>query len=307
MRRYLFNRIIQGLILLLVGSLIIFLLSRLTGDPLHVMLSETATQEDYEIMERYLGLDKPLYVQYGIFLSNIVRGDFGKSIRYQRPVFDFIKDRFYPTLLLTVAAILVSVIIAIPGGVLAAINKNKWQDSALKVMAILGQSIPNFWLGLVLIQVFCVRLGWLPTSGELGIKYLILPAFTLGFGSTAGILRITRSAMLEIRNMEYVTLARIKGLSERLVIWKHSLRNALIPVVTFSGVIFARFLMGAVVTETVFSWPGLGRLAYEAVMNRDFPLIQGVVMVFIGIYIVFNLIIDVLYVYIDPRISYAKK
>lgn len=246
-------------------------------------------------------------MQYWVFISKAVKGDFGRSIRYRRPVADFIFERAPATIKLAFAAAVVSFLFSLPFGVIAAIKRDKWQDLLAKSFAILGQSMPTFWLGIMLIQVFAVLLGWLPSGGSTSLRYWILPAFTIGFHSTAGLLRLTRSAMLDVLNSDYVRLARIKGVSERLVIWKHALRNAMIPVATFSGLIYVHMLMGSIVAETIFAWPGIGRLAYEAVRYRDFPMIQGLILLFVGLYIVFNLIIDVLYVYLDPRVRYVKE
>jgi peptide/nickel transport system permease protein len=308
MGRYLSVRIVQGIVTLFVASIIIFGLARLAGNPLDVILPEDAKKEDYEAMARHLGLDKPLPVQYLIFITQIGRGDWGVSISLRRPVKECILSRFPATLQLASAAVLISFLIAIPAGVLASVKRGKWQDIIVKGFAILGQSVPTFWLGIILIQLIAVQLGLLPVGGYGGgkITYLILPAIAQGYHSTAGILRLTRSAMLDVLSSDFVRLARIKGVSENLVIWKHAFRNALIPVITFSGLIFARMLMGSVVTETVFAWPGVGRLAYMAVKGSDFPLIQGIVIMFVGIYIVFNLAVDVLYCYLDPRIIYKK-
>jgi peptide/nickel transport system permease protein len=307
MSRYLTIRLLEGVVALFVASVMVFGLARLTGDPVQMMLPDTAGQAEQEALSRQLGLDKPLPVQYWVFISKAVKGDFGRSIRYRRPVADFIFERAPATIKLTFAAAVVSLLFSLPFGVIAAIKRNKWQDLLAKSFAILGQSMPTFWLGIMLIQVFAVLLGWLPAGGSMSLRYWILPAFTIGFHSTAGLLRLTRSAMLDVLNSDYVRLARIKGVSERLVIWKHALRNAMIPVATFSGLIYVHMLMGSIVAETIFAWPGIGRLAYEAVRYRDFPMIQGLILLFVGLYIVFNLIIDVLYVYLDPRVRYVKE
>jgi peptide/nickel transport system permease protein len=310
MTRYVAIRLVQGIVALFLATIIIFMLARLTGDPLDMMLPEDATQEDFELMTKYLGLDKPLMEQYWLFISNAAKGNLGRSLDLQIPVMEPILDRAPATIKLAVAAALASFLLSLPAGVLAAVKRDKWQDIIAKGFAILGQALPTFWLGIVLIQIFGVMLGWFPAGGYAGIKeikYWILPAITLGWHSTAGVLRLTRSAMLDVLSTDYVRLARIKGSSERLVIWKHALRNALIPVVTFSGVIDAHFLMGSVITETIFAWPGVGRLAYEAIVNRDFPVIQGLILIFVCIYIIVNLVIDISYAYLDPRVRYVKE
>ncbi len=308
MRRYILIRFGQGLIVVFAASVLIFFLTRLTGSPLDVLVPETATVAEYELMSKYLGLDKPIYEQYFLFLRKILKGDFGDSLRYRKPVIKFIIRRAPATFLLAGAAALFSMIISIPAGVLAAVSRNKWQDIIAKILAILGQSVPTFWLGIMLIQVFAVNFGWLPAGGYgRGIRFWILPAFCLGWHSTAGMLRLTRSEMIEVLSSDYVRLARIKGLGEGSVIWKHALSNAAIPVVTFFSNIFGRFLMGSVVTEVVFGWPGLGRLAYEAILYRDYPMVQGIVIVFVTLFVIINLFTDILYVYLDPRIRYVKE
>lgn len=308
MRRYIAVRLLQGIVALAVATIIIFGITRLTGNPVGLMLPEDASKEAYEAMTRHLGLDKPLPVQYWVFLTRAVKGDFGRSIHYRRSVMELIINRAPATIKLAVAAALVSFLISLPMGVVAALKRDKWQDIIAKSFAILGQSMPTFWLGILLVQVFAVHFNWFPPGGyRPGIQYWILPAITLGYHSTAGIVRLTRSAMLDVLSTDYIRLAKIKGVPERLVIWKHALKNAFIPVITFSGVVYIHFLMGSVVTEAIFAWPGVGMLAYEAVMKRDFPLIQGVIIIFVGLFIVFNLAIDILYVYLDPRIRYVKE
>ncbi|MFC2004077.1 ABC transporter permease [Chloroflexota bacterium] len=306
MSRYVMIRVVQGLVALIIATIVIFGLARLTGDPLDVMLPEEATEAEYEAMRKYLGLDKPLPVQYWVFISKAAQGDFGRSFLSRRPVMDIITERVPATFKLAGAAILISLLISLPVGILAAVKREKWQDQIAKGFAILGQATPAFWLGIMLILVFGVKLNWLPAGGYRGIESWILPAATMSTFSTAGILRLTRSSMLDTLSSDYVRLARIKGISERLVIWKHALRNALIPVITFGGVIYTHMLMGSVITETVFAWPGIGRLSYEAVMFRDFPLMQGLIMIFVAVYLVANLGIDILYVYLDPRVRYVK-
>ena len=307
MSRYVMIRLIQGIIALLIASIVVFCLARLTGNPLSMLLPDTATIEEQKELAKQMGLDKPLPVQYWVFISKAAQGDFGKSIRYRRPVISFIMERAPATIKLAFAAAVASFLIALPLGVIAATRRDKWEDYIAKAFAILGQSMPTFWLGIMLIQFFAVILGWFPAGGYGGFRYWILPAITIGYHSTAGVLRLTRSAMLDVLGSDYVRLARIKGVPNKLVIWKHALRNAMIPVVTFSGIIYIHLLMGSVVTETIFAWPGIGRLAYEAVIYRDFPMIQGLIILFVGLYIIFNLIIDLSYSYLDPRVRYVKE
>jgi len=304
-QRYLAQRILQGAVTLLVISLIIFLLARLSGDPLQIMLSEEATKEDYAIAAQHWGLDRPLTQQYLTFLGNALRGDFGRSIRLGRPALELVWERLPATLKLAGASIAVSLLIAIPIGVLSAVRRDTALDYVGKVIALLGQSMPSFWLGIVLIWVFAVMLGWLPASGTGGPQHFVLPAIALGWFQVAAVMRLVRSAMLDVLDSEYVKLARIKGVAERAVVWKHCLRNAMIPVVTLFGVFFALLVTGAIVTETVFAWPGVGRLTYEAVIFRDYPLLQAIILLKAVIVLGVNLVVDILYAYLDPRVRYA--
>lgn len=306
MERYLVQRVLQGALTLLVISLIVFLLARLSGDPLHIMLPEEATAEDYADAARQWGLDKPLPLQYLAFLGNALRGDLGKSIRLRRPTLELVLERLPATLQLAGASIAVSLLIAIPIGVLSAVRRDSALDYVGKVIALLGQSMPSFWLGIILIWVFAVMLGWLPASGRGGPEHYILPAIALGWYQVAAVMRLVRSAMLDVMDSEYVKLARIKGVAERSVVWKHCLRNAAIPPLTYIGFVVAVLLTGSVVIETVFSWPGIGLLAIDAVRYRDFPLVQTIVLIYAAKFVLINLVVDVLYVYLDPRIKYQQ-
>lgn len=308
MTRYVIVRLGQGILALVLGTVLVFALARLTGNPLDLMLPETATLEERQQMAEYLGLDKPLPVQYWVFLTKAVRGDFGKSLFFYRPVSALIIERLPATIKLGLTAMVISMLVAIPAGVYAAVKREKWQDGISKVFAIFGQSAPAFWLGIMLILVFAVNLGWLPPGGyEGGITYYILPALTVATFPIAGFLRLTRSSMLDILGTDYVRLARIKGLRERQVIWKHGLRNALIPVVTYSGVVFVHALTGSVIVESVFAWPGVGQLAYQALLWRDYPLIQGILVFTVGLFVLVNLTIDIVYVYLDPRVRFTRE
>lgn len=306
MERYLVQRVLQGALTLLVISLIVFLLARLSGDPLHIMLPEEATAEDYADAARRWGLDKPLPLQYLAFLGNALRGDLGKSIRLRRPTLELVLERLPATLQLAGASIAVSLLIAVPIGVLSAVKRDSALDYVGKVIALLGQSMPSFWLGIVLIWVFAVMLGWLPASGRGGPEHFILPAIALGWYQVAAVMRLVRSAMLDVMDSEYVKLARIKGVTERSVVWKHCLRNAAIPPLTYIGFVVAVLLTGSVVIETVFSWPGIGLLAIDAVRYRDFPLVQTIVLIYAAKFVLINLVVDMLYVYLDPRIKYQQ-
>jgi peptide/nickel transport system permease protein len=303
MQRFIAVRVLQSLVAIMVISVLVFGLARLSGDPLDVMLPIEAGPEDYVRLEKYWGLDKPLPTQYAIFIAKALQGDFGESLKYQgKSAMGLVAERLPATLELAGAALLVSVLLALPIGVLAAVSKDSGWDAAAKVIALLGQSLPAFWLGIVLMWIFAVRLDWLPASGRGGIQHMILPAITLGWFQVAAIMRLVRSSMLEVLDSEYVKLARIKGIPEWKVIWKHCLRNAGIAPLTFFAIIAGSLLTGSVVTETVFTWPGVGLLVVDAVRSRDFQVVQAVVIVFAGIFILCNLLVDILYAYLDPRI-----
>jgi peptide/nickel transport system permease protein len=305
MQRYIAKRALHSLLAIWVMSLVVFTLARITGNPLDMMLPLEATAEDYERVSRYWGLDKPLAMQYVIFLGKALQGDFGTSWKWPGySAMGLVKERLPATLQLAGLALGISVLIALPIGVLAAVAKGTVWDSVAKVIALLGQSLPAFWLGIVLMWIFAVTLGWLPTSGRGGLEHMILPAITLGWFQVAAIMRLVRSSMLEVLDSEFVKLTRIKGLSEWKVIWKHCLRNAAIAPLTFFAIIAGVLMTGAVVTESVFSWPGTGLLVVDAVRARDFQVVQAVVIVFAGIFILTNLVVDILYAYLDPRIRY---
>jgi peptide/nickel transport system permease protein len=305
MQRFIARRALQSVLAIWVMSLIVFSLVRVTGNPLDVMLPLEATPEDYQRVAQHWGLDRPIHVQYGIFLAKAVQGDFGNSWKWPgHSAMGLVWQRLPATLQLAGFALLISILIALPVGVLSAVMKDTAWDSAAKVVALLGQSLPAFWLGIVLMWVFAVHLGWFPTSGQGGIQYMILPAITLGWFQVAAIMRLVRSSMLEVLDSEFVKLSRIKGLSEWKVIWKHCLRNAAIAPLTFFAIIAGVLMTGSVVTESVFSWPGTGLLVVDAVRARDFQVVQAVVIVFAGIFILTNLLVDVLYAYLDPRIRY---
>jgi peptide/nickel transport system permease protein len=305
MQRYIARRALQSLLAIWVMSLIVFSLVRVTGNPLDVMLPMEATAEDYQRVSQHWGLDQPIYVQYGIFIGKAIQGDFGYSWKWHgHSAMGLVWQRLPATLQLAGFALLISVLIALPVGVLSAVMKDTVWDSAAKIIALLGQSLPAFWLGIVLMWVFAVHLGWFPTSGRGGIQYMILPAITLGWFQVAAIMRLVRSSMLEVLDSEFVKLSRIKGLPEWKVVWKHCLRNAAIAPLTFFAIIAGVLMTGSVVTESVFSWPGTGLLVVDAVRARDFQVVQAVVIVFAGIFILTNLLVDVLYAYLDPRIRY---
>ena len=305
MQRFIARRALQSLLAIWVMSLIVFSLVRVTGNPLDVMLPMEAGPEEFERVSRHWGLDQPLHTQYAIFLSKAVRGDFGNSWKWHgHSAMGLVWQRLPATLQLAGFALFISILIALPVGVLSAVMKDTMWDSVAKIIALLGQSLPAFWLGIVLMWVFAVHLGWFPTSGKGGIQYMILPAITLGWFQVAAIMRLVRSSMLEVLDSEFVKLSRIKGLPEWKVVWKHCLRNAAIAPLTFFAIIAGVLMTGSVVTESVFSWPGTGLLVVDAVRARDFQVVQAVVIVFAGIFILTNLLVDVLYAYLDPRIRY---
>jgi peptide/nickel transport system permease protein len=303
---YLVGRVLQTLLSMLVVISIVFVLTRLSGNPVHLLLDVNATQRDFDLLTRHLGLDKPLPVQYGIYVKNIVQGDFGQSVLSRRPVIEHIWERLPATVELGGVAMLLSVLIGVPIGVYSAVRRGGVLDSAARVFAVLGQSLPPFWLGLMLILVFGVILGVLPAGGRGGLQHLLLPAFTLGYFTSAAIMRLTRSSMLEVLGADYIKFARLKGLHEQIVLWKHGLKNALLPVITFAVLLFVQFLGGAVVTETVFAWPGLGRLILESITTRDYPIVQAGVLVLSALYLIGNLLVDMLYSWLNPKIRYRS-
>jgi len=305
MQRYIAQRGLQSVLALWVMSIVVFGLARISGNPLDVMLPLEAGPEEYAVVAHHWGLDKPLYVQYLVFVRNALRGDFGNSWLWQGyTVMGLVRDRLPATLELAGLALAISVVIALPIGVISAVMKDSPIDSVAKIIALLGQSMPAFWLGIVLMWIFAVQLGWLPPSGRGGISSLLLPAITLGWFQVAAMMRLVRSSMLEVLDSEFVKLARIKGLPEWKVVWKHCLRNAAIAPLTYFGITAGVLMTGSVVTETVFSWPGIGLLIVDAVRARDYHVVQAVIIIFAAIFIVANLVVDLLYAYLDPRIQY---
>jgi len=304
--RFVLFRLVQSLVALAILSVVVFVLARATGDPLHMILPMSATAEDYDNARKYLGLDRPYVEQYLSFVGRALVGDFGTSLRARRPVLDLLRDRLPGSLKLATFAMGVSLALAFPLGIMAAVKKGTTLDRTAQVVSVLGQSLPTFWVAIVLVEVVAGRLQWLPAGGNEGFTSYILPGFTLGWFVVAGLMRLLRSGMLEVLDSEYVKLARLKGVTERRVVWVHALRNALVPVVTFAGIYFAILVTTAIVVETVFAWPGLGRLAYDGITSRDFPVIQAVVLTTAAIVAVVNLCVDCLYALIDPRIRYAR-
>jgi peptide/nickel transport system permease protein len=310
MTAYLFNRLAQLVPVLIGCSLLVFLaLQFLPGDAAQVFLGEREfTQEDYQAMREYLGLDEPLYVQYAKYAKNVLRGDFGRSVRTHELVLPAILERLPASLTLAAASLFIALVIGIPVGVLSAVKPYSRLDQGSMIGALLGVSIPNFWLALMLILVFSLYLDWLPASGRgtpPDLKHIVLPAIVLGSAYAATICRLTRSCMLEVLNYDFVRTARAKGLIEFLVINKHAFRNALIPVVTEVGISIVGLIEGSTVIEVVFAWPGIARMAYQAALYRDFPMLQGCVLIVAALFVVVNLAVDALYYYLDPRIQFA--
>jgi peptide/nickel transport system permease protein len=304
-RRFLFRRLIAAIATLFVVSLVIFVMARASGDPRDRLLSDNATPEQWDELGRSLGLDKPLYIQYGEFLRRVIVGDFGESIAYKRPALQVIVERMPATLQLAAFAFVFAAVLGIALGVLSAVRRGGIFDRLAQVVALSGQAMPTFWLGIMLIFIFAVRLQWLPPSGQREWNSFLLPGLTLGWFFVAANLRLVRSAMLDVLGTEYIKMARAKGLPRSAVIFKHALRNALIAPLTFAGVMLGSLVTGSLVTETVFAWPGLGQLAMQAVFSSDYPLLQGVVMIFTALYMAAALLVDLLYAYIDPRVRYA--
>ena len=296
------RRFAYSMLSLVLLSVTIFLLVRVAGDPTSLLLEPGASQADIDQLREELGLDRSLWVQYWAFMTNVLQGNLGQSFYYRTSVLDLYLSRLPYSLLLAAAAMVFSLVIGIPSGILAAVRVGRFWDKAGKVFALLGLSLPSFWVGLVLILFFSVYLGWLPSSGSGTALHLIMPAFALGWYFAAAHMRLTRSSMLEVLGSEYIKLARLKGLPESLVIAKHAFKNALIPVLTLAGINLVIMINVAVVVETVFAWPGIGRLLYEGITFRDFPVVQAVVLLGGIMIVVVNLVIDILYSVIDPRI-----
>jgi peptide/nickel transport system permease protein len=305
MLAYLARRLAQTVVVLFGVSILSFGTLYLTGDPTMLMASESWNQQQIDAFRHQMGFDRPWIVQYLDFLGKAAHGDFGVSLRQQQPTVALIGDRLPATLQLAGAAMAIAILVGVPVGVAAATRRGSLADNLLMLGGLLGQSLPVFWLGLLLIMVFAVGLGWFPVAGTGGPRYLVLPAVTLGLFSTAYIARMTRSSMLEVLGRDYVRTAQAKGLGGKRVIVGHALRNALIPLVTIIGLQFGALLGGAVITETIFAWPGVGRLTIQAIQAKDLPLVQACVLFLALIFVFANLVVDLLYAYLDPRIRYS--
>jgi peptide/nickel transport system permease protein len=302
MRTFLVRRLLQSLVVLLGVSFVVFFILFLTGDPAAVLLPPEASAEDIRLFRERMGFDDPFFVQYGRFLAGALRGSFGESIRHGEPAFDLVVERMPATFELAGAALLIALCLAIPAGIVSAVRRNSVLDYVATVVALLGQSMPTFWLGIMLILFFSVQLQWLPSSGRGELRHLVLPAITLGLFTTARITRLTRSGMLEVLNQDYIRTARAKGVANPPVVWKHALKNAAIPIVTIVGIELGTLLGGSVITETIFAWPGVGRLSVQAIANRDYPVVQAAVFLLATTFVVVNLIVDLVYTALDPRI-----
>ncbi len=305
MQQYIIRRILSSFVVLFgISTLIFFMIHLIPGDPAAVMLGVRATPERVAALRQSMGLDEPLLRQYAGFFADLARGDLGRSFRTNRPVGYEIQIRMWPTIQLALTGMGLALLIGIVAGVLAAAHRDTWVESLVMIIAMIGISVPNFVFGMLLLLFFSVRLRWLPTMGYGTWQHLVAPTLSLGFLYSAIIARIARSSMVEILGMDYIRAARAKGLSERVVLYKHALKNGLIPVVTIAGLYLGVLLGGTVVVETLFSWPGLGRLAVESILARDYPMIQGIILVIATGFVIVNLLVDLSYGFLDPRIRY---
>lgn len=305
MLAYTIRRVLLAIPTLLGISLITFLLVRVSGDPARFVLGDTATDEAVRAFNAEHGLDRPLPEQFIRYNLNVLRGDFGDSLRYREPVLDLFVERIPATLQLGVVAYLFAVLVGVSGGVYAAVRAGSKADKLVRVLVLFGQAVPGFYLGLVLIIFVSVRLGWFPTGGRGGPSHFVLPVITLSSYLIAVILRFTRSMMLDVLHNDYVRTARAKGLKSRIVVWRHALPNALIPLLTVLALQSSVVFSGAVVTETIFSWPGIGRFAVSAIQTRDYPVVQGTVLILTAFVVILNLLVDLAYAFLDPRIKYS--
>ncbi len=305
MRQFLIRRLLRAIVVLWGISTIVFVVMRLSGDPVTLLLPPDATHDDVVRIQHQLGLDQPLWVQYGIFMTNVIHLDFGRSIHLRQPAFDIAMERLPATLELATAAFLLAVLIAVPIGVFSAMKPYSIFDNVAMMFALVGQSAPTFFIGIMLILIMSLRVGWFPTGGRGDLSHLVLPAITLGAYAMASIARLTRSSMLEVIRRDYIRTARAKGVTESVIVWRHALKNAAIPVVTIMGIQLGALLGGSVVTETVFSWPGIGRLAIQSIYNRDYSVVQATVFMTASWFVLINFTVDMIYGFLDPRIRYS--
>lgn len=307
MLRYLLKRLWHTVYVVIGISVISFFFIHLSGDPVMLMLPGDASMQEVEQLRQKLGFNDPLYLQYGRFITKAVQGDFGESLYYHVPALDLIMERLPASLQLSLAAMVLALAVAVPIGIISAVYRGSALDMGSMLAALFGLSMPHFWLGIMFIMIFSVKLGWLPTSGRGTILHLVMPALALAMSLMAMFARLTRSVMLEVLSLDYIRTARAKGLREFFVIGKHALKNALIPLVTVAGMQFGLLIGGTVIIETVFAWPGVGRLVVQAIFNRDYPLVQAIVFILALIFVAANLLVDLLYIYLDPRISYLEE
>ena len=303
MKAYILKRLFHSIFVLVGISLVVFIILHLTGDPAALLMPMDATPEQVAQFRQEMGFNDPILVQYWRFFKGTLRGDFGKSFRHSQPALDLVMERMPATIQLTLAAMVIALLVAIPVGIISAIRRNSILDHIGMTGALLGQSTPVFWLGIMLILIFSVTLQWFPSSGRGEIQNLVLPAITLGMFTMARTARMMRSSMLEVLGQEYMKTAKAKGLKPLTVVLKHALKNAAIPVVTIIGMELGTLLGGAVITETIFAWPGVGRLAVQAIYNRDYPVVQAAVFLLAAIFVLVNLVVDLLYTYLDPRVK----
>jgi ABC-type dipeptide/oligopeptide/nickel transport system permease component len=306
MLQYLFKRLWHTVYVIIGISVISFFFIHLSGDPVMLMLPADASNQEIEDLRQQLGFNDPIYVQYLRFAWQALRGEFGESMYYKVPAMQLILERLPASLELALAAMLIALVVAVPIGIISAVRRGSLLDMGSMLGALFGLSMPHFWLGIMMILIFSVKLGWLPTSGRGTLAHLIMPSLALGLSLMAMFARLTRSVMLEVLSLDYIRTARSKGLKERIVIAKHAFKNALIPLVTVAGMQFGFLLGGTVIIETVFAWPGVGRLVVQAIFNRDYPLVQAIVLVLAVIFVAVNFIVDMLYMYLDPQISYFE-
>ncbi len=303
MLHFLVSRLLSAVFVVFgVMCVVFFLVHLVPGDPVEMMLGESAQAADREALRHALGLDQPLLTQLWHFVSNLMTLNLGDSLYYRRPIIDILAERLPPTVQLASSSLLVAVVIALPLGAIAAIRKDTIWDQTAMGFSLLGLSIPNFWLGPIMIMIFSLWLGWFPVSGREGFGSLILPAVTLGLALSSILARMVRSTLLEVLNEDYIRTARAKGLNESAVVWRHGLRNAMLPVITLLGLQLGTLLGGAVITETVFSWPGVGSLMVEAIQRRDYPVVQVCILLISLSYVMVNIFTDIVYAWVDPRI-----
>ena len=306
MRQLILRRVIASIFVLILASMLVFILSRASGDPRNLFLTEYTTKEDWEEWGKAMGLDKPYYIQYITWASGAVRLDFGKSVKDQIPAVRVVRKKILPTLQLAVGSYIFAIFVGVPLGIMSAVKRGSVWDLLGRAFALLGQAIPGFWLGIMLILIFSVQFHIFPTGGKDSLKSIVLPSIALGWFAAAALLRLTRSAMLEVLDSEYIKLARAKGVSERIVVWKHAFRNSIVVPLTYAGMFLTALLTGTVITETVYAWPGMGRLAVQAVFGTDFPVVSCIVMFATFGYLFMNLMVDVLYCILDPRMRSGK-